>query len=113
MNAVILPVAALGLILSATSGGSDNWSEILLKSGPWAVVVLLIIMDKLSPVGERDRLRLENTELRKALQEGEIAYRKDVVPALVESNRMLALYRRVPDPEEGRGRRGLGRGEEL
>lgn len=103
---MILSWAILGLVLAISeTGGSDNWTEILLKSGPWAIVVLLIIFDKLSPVGERDRLRAENTELRKTLQETEIANRKDVIPALTESNRLLALYRREPDPESW-GRRG-------
>lgn len=97
-------VLTLNFIIAVTQGGSDNWTEILLKSGPWAIVVLLIILDKLTPVGERDRLRVENTELRKALQEADIANRKDTMPALIESNRLLALYRREPDPE-GWGRR--------
>lgn len=103
----MLAIAMLGFFLSAASsnGGSETWTEILLKSGPWALVVLLIILDKLTPVGERDRLRIENTELRKALQEAEIANRKDVVPALIECNRLLALYRREPDPQ-GWGKRG-------
>jgi len=107
---MLIAVSTIGFVLSfvlaaTDSGGGDNWTEILLKSGPWAIVVLLIILDKLTPVGERDRLRNENTELRKALQETEISNRKDVMPALIESNRLLALYRREPDPDAW-GRRG-------
>jgi hypothetical protein len=86
----------LGVLFQASGPSSDNWIDVLLKSGPWAVVVLLIILDKLTTTGERDRLRLENTELRKALEEAEQAYRKEVTPALVEGNRLLALYREPP-----------------
>jgi hypothetical protein len=103
-----LSVAVLGLVFQSSTGGtsSDNWVDVLLKSGPWAIVVLLIIMDKLTTTGERDRLRLENTELRKTLQEAEIANRSMVIPALTESNRLLGLYR---DPTG----RGTGKGEPL
>lgn len=77
-----------GLLLAQTEG-SDAWVDSLLKGGPFAIVLLLIIMDKIGTHGERDRLRVENTELRKEVATLNEQVRTQVVPPLVEITRLL------------------------
>jgi hypothetical protein len=63
-----------------------NWATYLLNGGPFAVVVLLIITDKLTTPGERDRLRLENENLRKQIDTLNETVRREIVPLLTQLN---------------------------
>jgi hypothetical protein len=74
-------------MLAATD---PSWTTYLLNGGPFAVVVLLIILDKLNTPGERDRLRVENELLKKQVAELNESIRKDIVPALTQVNTLNA-----------------------
>jgi di/tricarboxylate transporter len=63
-----------------------SWTTYLLNGGPFAIVVLLIITDKLTPPGERDRLRIENETLRKQLDSLNENIRHEIVPLLTQLN---------------------------
>jgi hypothetical protein len=76
--------------LAATASTSDGVLDALLKGGPFAIVLLLIIMDKLGTNGERDRLRLENQALREQNQKLNDTIRTEVVPPLTEVNRLMS-----------------------
>lgn len=73
---------------SGGDGGVD-WVSYLLNGGPFAVVVLLIILDKLTPPGERDRLRAENQVLRDEIKVLNQNIREEIVPPLVQLNTLM------------------------
>lgn len=77
----------LSLILAATQ--TPDWISYLLNGGPFAVVVLLIIMDKLTTVGERDRLRTENNDLKGQIKDLNESIRNEIVPPLVQLNTLM------------------------
>lgn len=89
-------------IYAATGDPSTEWITYLLNGGPFALVVLLMVSDKITTTGERDRLRLENIALRdeiKILNEG---IRKDIVPPLVQINGLMKDV--IEELSERRGR---------
>lgn len=78
------------LVLAATSGASGgDWLSALLQGGPFAIVVLLIILDKLTTPGERDKLRTENEQLRGEIKELNNNIRQEIVPTLVTINTLM------------------------
>lgn len=91
---VLLAVAAgwwLGasLVIAATDTSQDpNWINYLLNGGPFAIVVLLLILDKLTTPGERDRLRAENAQLTTEVKTLNENIRNEIVPPLIEMNRL-------------------------
>lgn len=104
----IIAYIALGIsgviahIFGAVGDPSTEWVTYLLNGGPFALVVLLMITDKITTTGERDRLRLENIALRdeiKILNEG---IRKDIVPPLVQINGLMKDV--IEELSERRGR---------
>lgn len=65
-----------------------DYVSYLLQGGPFAIVIVLIILGKLGTNEERDRLRIENKELRDELKVVNENVRKEIVPPLTE----LLLY---------------------
>jgi hypothetical protein len=58
-------------LLSATdSSGSPptDFFGVLLQSGPFAIILVLILTDKLAPTGERNRLRQEVADYKSEIQ---------------------------------------------
>lgn len=78
-------------------GGDTNWVTYLLNGGPFAIVLLLIILDKIGTHAERDRLRIENKELRDKNETLNNVLREEVVPPLTELNRLMAEVLRALD----------------
>ena len=95
------------LIAQAQTAASDvNWVSYLLNGGPFAVVLLLIIFDKIGTHAERDRLRTENTILREKNEELNTTLREDVVPPLTQLTGLMAdVLRRLDDHEPPTPRR--------
>lgn len=98
LRAALLAVTGVNFLratlFAQAAGGSDpaggpDYVSYLLNGGPFAIVLLLIITDKLAPTGERDRLRTELT----AAHEREAALndnlRKEIVPALTQNTAAL------------------------
>ena len=92
---VFAPIFALlsfGQILAQATGGTDggvDWISYILNGGPFAIVVLLIILDKLAAPGERDRLRAENETLREEIRTLNEHIRHEIVPPLVQLNSLM------------------------
>ena len=78
--------------LFAQASPSEPWVDSLLKGGPFAIVLLLIIIDKIGTHGERDRLRTENTELRQEIRELNKSLREDVAPLLKSNTDTMKQY---------------------
>lgn len=72
-----------------TPAAPTDWVQYLLQGGPFAIVLLLIIFDKIGTHAERDRLRVENENLRTKNDELNTVLREDVVPPLTELNRLM------------------------
>lgn len=106
----ITGIMGFGTVLADAAASTPDWINYLLNGGPFAFVVLLLIMDKLTTPGERDRLRGENQQLRdeiKALNEN---VREEVVPPLVQINALMRevieeLAHNKPYPPDTRYRR--------
>lgn len=90
--------AGVALIFTATPLAADSGSaaasapdfiSYLLQGGPFAAVLALILLDKLTPTGERNRLREEVKEYKANIQELN-KQMLDVLPPLTE---MLPLLR--------------------
>lgn len=79
-------------VLLAQESGSGDWVDTLLKGGPFAIVVLLIILDKLTTPTERDRLRIENQELRTEIRALNQELRTQVVPLLADVAKILSRF---------------------
>lgn len=82
-----IPGALMGftnLILAAAETTPPDWVTYLLNGGPFAIVVFLMISDKITTTSERDRLRLENIALREEIKVLYESIRKDIVPPLVQ-----------------------------
>jgi hypothetical protein len=75
--------------LADASSSTPDWVNYLLNGGPFAVVLLLIILDKLTTTGERDRLRTENEVLKKEIKDLNLSIRSEVVPPLVQLNALM------------------------
>lgn len=71
------------------TAASEDWFKYLLNGGPFAIVVLLIVFDKISTTGERDRLRKENDILREEIKDLNESIRKEIVPPLVQLNELM------------------------
>lgn len=85
----------------APAGTADpNWVTYLLNGGPFAIVLLLIIFDKIGTHAERDRLRVENADLRNKNDDLNRVLRDEVVPPLTELNRLMAEVLKVLDTRD-------------
>lgn len=82
---------------TASEVSTDPWVDTLLKGGPFAIVLLLIVLDKIGTHGERDRLRVENTSLREEVRELNADIRNDVLPPLTGIASGLPEFTRVLD----------------
>lgn len=80
----------MGITLAQVAGsGGVEWTTYILNGGPFAIVVFLIIIDKLTTTGERDRLRAENEILRTEIKSLHQSIRDDTVPVLVQLNTLM------------------------
>lgn len=97
--AAAIPDYFAAAFLQAQQAGQDiNWVTYLLNGGPFAIVLLLIIFDKIGTHAERDRLRSENTILREKNEELNTTLREDVVPPLTQLTGLMAdVLRRLDD----------------
>lgn len=87
-----ISVGIFGIVtrLFAAGGAADTqWVNYLLNGGPFALVVLLMVTDKITTTSERDRLRLENIALREEIKVLNEGIRKDIVPPLVQMNALM------------------------
>lgn len=85
----IASVGVIGRFFAAASDPSSQWVNYLLNGGPFALVVLLVVTDKITNTSERDRLRQENTALREEIKLLNEGVRKDIVPPLVQINALM------------------------
>lgn len=60
-----------------------------MKGGPFAIVLLLIIADRITTPGERNRLLLENQELREEVKQLNQSFQKEVMPPLIEISKLM------------------------
>lgn len=90
----VLLVAGMPLFFAAGST-SDPFVDTLLKGGPFAVVLSLIVMDKIGTNGERNRLRDENKEMREEIRGLNETMRSDIIPPLTEVARGLPEFTRT------------------
>lgn len=110
----IISLAAAPLIHAAASSSpsSTDWVGYLLQGGPFAVILVLILADKLAPTGERNRLREENKQYKvdiQALNDKLL----EVLPPLTEAAKTMTevgevvqelthpTYNRPRQPERG------------
>lgn len=79
------PLGGTLLAQANGNGGDVNYVNYLLNGGPFAVVVLLLVMDKLTTPGERDRLRIELTASHEREERLNVNIRETVVPLMTRS----------------------------
>lgn len=87
--ALLLTSVGQIIVLAAGEITNDPWIDGLLKGGPFAIVVTLIVMDKLTTPGERDRLRNENAEMRKEIKDLNTEVRNNVIPLVTKNTELL------------------------
>lgn len=101
------------IIAQATGGGGGdaiNWVTPLLNSGPFAMFLVLIVMDKITTPGERDRLRTENANLKEELKQLNSSLREEVMPPLIQMTGLMKdVIEVVNDANERRSRERLRR----
>jgi hypothetical protein len=95
-----LGLVTAGVYAQAADPSGSGILDALLKGGPFAVVLALIIFDKLGTNSERDRLREENRNLREQNQTLNDTIRKEVVPPLTELNRLMGETLQVLSDED-------------
>lgn len=92
-------IVSVGNIFAAET--TVDWVNYLLNGGPFAIVVFLMITDKIATTSERDRLRIENNALRDEVKVLNESIRNEIVPPLVQIN---ALMKDVVEELSDRGR---------
>lgn len=92
LAASILVPAGNVLAQSASGGGGNDfqWVSYLLNGGPFAVVVFLLVTDKITTPGERDRLRLELTASHEREEKLNVNIRQDIVPMMTLAHSAIA-----------------------
>lgn len=83
-----LTVAAMplvGVLAQESSSQGTEWINYVLNGGPFAIVVFLIVTDRLTTPGERDRLRTELTAAHEREAKINDNLRTEVVPALTKN----------------------------
>lgn len=105
-----LAISAL-IAVESPAATSTDWVNYLLNGGPFAVVLLLIVLDKIGTHGERDRLRTENAALRERDKTLNDEIRKEVITPLADQNRLMVDIIEILDDEDRfpRGRRASRR----
>ncbi len=68
---------------------STNWLDYILQGGPFALVVVLFVLEKLVTPGERDRLREENNKYKEEVVALNLVIREQIIPLLGKSNDTL------------------------
>ena len=63
-----------------------DWFSIILQGGPFAIVVILFIFEKLVTPGERDRLRDENKKYQQDIADLNLVIRDHIIPLLGQNN---------------------------
>lgn len=84
---------------TAESSEGLDWVSLVAQGGPWAVVVILILIGKLVPERAHDRVIQENVELKQKLAHMEDLIENQVIPAMVRYADGLS---RRADPGTGR-----------
>lgn len=89
-SAAVYHVATLAAGSSDSSGSdsSHDWVSYLLQGGPFALILALILLDKLAPTGERDRLRKENAEYKENNQKLNDKL-LEVLPPLIDATQVI------------------------
>lgn len=86
-------LSILGVIAQANgdaAGGiTTDWIGYLLQGGPFAVVVILFVFEKLVTPGERDRLRTENKQYQKDIADLNLVIRDQIIPLLGQNNETM------------------------
>jgi hypothetical protein len=99
VNLPVLTLTAWWAAEAPADTGTD-WISYLLNGGPFAIVLLLILLDKLGTHAERDRLRVENAALREQNQALNDSIRTEVVAPLTEQNRLMQEVVKILDDED-------------
>jgi hypothetical protein len=82
--------AAADPAAGADGGGvPGDWIGYLLQGGPFAVVVILFIFEKLITPGERDRLREENKKYQQDIADLNLVIREQIIPLLGQNNETM------------------------
>lgn len=82
--ATLVPFGRL-VVMAGVSPDNTNYLNYLLNGGPFALVVFLVVVDKLSPPGERDRLRIELAAANLREETLNANLRDDIVPKLTRT----------------------------
>jgi hypothetical protein len=93
-------VAVAQPVQADSTGGSTDWVSYLLNGGPFAIVLLLVLLDKLGTNSERDRLRAENASLRTQNQELNDTIIEKVIAPLTDQNRLMGDLVKLLDDED-------------
>lgn len=84
-----------------------DWFSIILQGGPFAIVVILFIFEKLVTPGERDRLREENKKYQQDIADLNLVIRDQIIPLLGQNNdTMKKVYEELSVNEKLRQRGG-------
>lgn len=83
--ASFVPLGASVFAQVEGTGGDVNYINYLLNGGPFAIVVLLLVMDKLTTPGERDRLRVELTASHEREERLNVNIREQIVPLMTRN----------------------------
>lgn len=91
----------------ADPGAATDWIGYLLQGGPFAVVVILFIFEKLVTPGERDRLREENKKYQQDIADLNLVIRDQIIPLLAQNNEtMKKVYEELTITDRMRNRGG-------
>lgn len=90
--ASITPLAGRVLAQSASGGAGHDfqWVSYVLNGGPFAIVVFLLVTDRLTTPGERDRLRTELTASHEREERLNNNIREDFIPLMTKAHEAIA-----------------------
>jgi hypothetical protein len=91
-----IPLVA-GILAQAAPVESTDWIGYVLNGGPFAVVVFLLVTDRLTTPGERDRLRRELTASHEREAELNQEIREEIVPHVTRGIEAMTLSREATE----------------
>lgn len=83
------------MVASSHASASPDVLSYLLQGGPFAIVVLLVVMEKLVTPGERNRIYEVNQILREELRKTNEDLRQEIVPPITQIVQLVPEMIRV------------------
>ena len=93
MYGTLATIAAIPLAAETAAAPSQDWITYLLQGGPFAILVILFLLDKVAPTGERNELRKEKEEFKADIKD----LNNQLIQVIPQMKEIADNYRQLAD----------------